>query len=198
MSQDQPQLSIREAASRLYISTGTVNRLLRKCLFTYPYRLQNFHGLQNSDKPKRLKFARYRQNPTRRYSEYLTKNVFADECIFYLNGSVNKKNVSICGTERPAAGNLQLMNCTSGLVRCTIGNEKMMGPHFFENENLNCENYRNMLINYAFPHFASLTRDYTFHQDGALSHYSNRVRNYSNHKRPGNCIGIGGPVEWPL
>ena len=53
------------------------------------------------------------------YLEYITKNVFADECIFCLNGSVNKKNVSICRTERPAESNLPLMNWTSGLVWCT-------------------------------------------------------------------------------
>ena len=38
--QDQPRLSIRQAASALDISTATVYRTLRKCLFMYPYRLQ--------------------------------------------------------------------------------------------------------------------------------------------------------------
>ena len=42
MFQDQPQLSIREAASTLDISTSTMHRILRKCLFMYPYRLQKF------------------------------------------------------------------------------------------------------------------------------------------------------------
>ena len=46
--------NVREAASALEISTATVHRILRKCLFIYPYRLRNFHGLQSSDKIKRL------------------------------------------------------------------------------------------------------------------------------------------------
>ena len=50
MFQDQPQLSIREAASAIDISTAVVHRILRKCLFMYPYSLQNFNGLLNSDK----------------------------------------------------------------------------------------------------------------------------------------------------
>ena len=54
-----------------------------------------------------------------------------------------------------------------------------------------------MLINYAFPHCASLRRDYIFHQNGAPTHYSNRIRNNLNLKRPGNWIGRGGPVKWP-
>ena len=197
MFQDQPQLSIREAASVLDISTATVHRILRKCLFMYPYRLQNFHGLQNSDKIKRLQFARHCQNQPEGYSEYLSKIVFSDECIFRLNGSVNKQNVRIWGTERPTDGNQSFMNSPSVMVWCAIGKEKVIGPYFFENENVNGENYRNMLINYAFPRFASLRRDYIFHQDGAPPHYSNRVRNYLNRKRPGNWIGRGGPVEWP-
>ena len=57
--QDQPQLSIREAASALNISSATVHRILRKCLFIYAYILQNFHVIQNRDKTKRLQFAQH-------------------------------------------------------------------------------------------------------------------------------------------
>ena len=73
---------------------------------------------------------------------------------------------------------------------------KVNRPIFFENENVNGENYQNMQINYAFPRYGCLRKDYIFHQDGAPSHYSNRVRNYLNRKIPGNWIGRGGPVEW--
>ena len=59
----------------------------------------------------------------------------------------------------------------------------------FENKNVDGENYRNMLINYTFPRFASLRRDYIFRQDGAATHYSNRVRNYLNLKRLGTWLG---------
>ena len=91
MLQDRPQLGIREAASAIDISTATVHRNLRKCLLMYPYKLQNFHALQNSDKIERLWFTRNCQNQTERYSEYLSKIVFSDECIFRLNGSVTSK-----------------------------------------------------------------------------------------------------------
>ena len=83
------------------------------------------------------------------------------------------------------------------MVWCAMRKEKVIGPHYFENENVNGENYRNIVINYAFPRFASLTRDYVFYQYGATIHYSNRIRNYLNRKRPGNWIGGGGTVEWP-
>ena len=87
------------------------------------------------------------------------------------------------------------MHIPKVMVWCPIGEEKVLGPCFFENENFNGENYRNMLINYAFPNFASLRRDYIFHQDGAPPHCPNRVRNYLNRKRSGNWIGRGGQIE---
>ena len=103
----------------------------------------------------------------------------------------------IWGTERPTEGNQSFMHSPSVTTWRAIEKEKVECPYFFENVNVNDENYRNMLINYAFPHFASLRRDYIFHQDGAPPHYSNRVRNYLNRKRPGYWIGRRGPVEWP-
>ena len=58
----------------------------------YPYRLQNFHVLHNSDKIKRLQFARHCQSQLEGYSENLSKIFFSDECILRLNCSVTKQN----------------------------------------------------------------------------------------------------------
>lgn len=71
-----------------------------------------------------------------------------------------------------------------------------MSPYFVEDENVNSENCRNMVINYAFPRFASSREDYIWHQDGAPLHSSNRVRNYLILKGPNNWIRREGPVEW--
>ena len=78
-----------------------------------------------------------------------------------------------------------------------ISKEKAVGPYFFENGNMNRENYRNMLVHYAFPRSASLRDDYIFHQDGAPAHNSHSVRRCLGYKRTENWIGRGGPVEWP-
>ena len=95
----------------------------------------------------------------------------------------------ICGTERPTEGSQSFMHSPNVMMWCAIGKEKVTGICFFENENVNGENYRKMLLNYGFSRFASLRRDYIFHQDSDSSHYSNRVRNYLNRKRPSNWIG---------
>ncbi len=57
----------------------------------YPYKLQNFYGLRGIGKEKRLKFAEHCQNHRTGYSEYLFEDCFPDECIFRLDGSVNKQ-----------------------------------------------------------------------------------------------------------
>ena len=74
---------------------------------------------------------------------------------------------------------------------------KVIGPCFFEDGNVGGGKYRNMLINYALPRFATLTQDYIFQLDVAPAHYSSRVRNYLGNKRLNNWIGMGRPVDWP-
>ena len=57
------------------------------------------------------------------------------------------------------------------MVLCGISKEKVIGPYFFQDQNVNGEDYRSMLIQYAFPRIASIRADYIFHQDGAPAHY---------------------------
>ena len=82
------------------------------------------------------------------------------------------------------------------MVWCVISREKVLGPYFFEDENLNSENYGNMLIHSAILRFASQMEDYIFHQDGASAHYSFIVGGYFHEKRLRPRMGRGGPVNW--
>ena len=76
------------------------------------------------------------------------------------------------------------------MVWCGISEEKVIGPYFFQDQHVNGENYRNILIQCAFPRLASIRANYMFHQDRALAHYSSRVREYLDNKRPE--IGLEG------
>ncbi len=44
------KLSIEKAAETLYMSTATVDRVLCKAFFFFPYKLQNLQALLDSDK----------------------------------------------------------------------------------------------------------------------------------------------------
>ena len=192
-----PKLSLRAASASLNVPTTTLHRILHESLFLFPYKLQNLQHLHESDKTKRLEFVQHCQRRPEGYSEYLSKIVFSDECLFRISGSVNKQNVRIWGTERPTENNPVIMHSPSLMVWCAMSKERIIGPYFFENENVSGESYRNMLIHYAFPRLNNLRDDYIFQQDGAPAHYSNRVKAYLNNKRPNNWIGRGGPVAWP-
>ena len=65
----------------------------------------------------------------------------------------------IWGTERPTEGSQSLLNSPNVIVWCDIANESVIGPYVFEDENVNRENYRNMLIHHAFPRYMSLRGD---------------------------------------
>ena len=76
--------------------------------------------------------------------------------------------------------------------------DKVLGPYFFENGNVNGENYRKTLINYAFLPFDSLKGDYIFHQNGAPAHCSSRVRRSLDNEGRDKRFGRGGLAEWPV
>ena len=97
--------------------------------------------------------------------EYFSKIFFSDEYIFCLNGSVNTQNVRICVTECPIQGRQASTQSSSLMLWWKISKDKVVGSYFIEDGNMNGENYRNMLINYAPPRFPSLRDEYIFRQD---------------------------------
>ncbi len=67
--------------------------------------------------------------------------------------------------------------------------ERVIGPYFFENENVTGESYRKMPIDHAFSRLSYLREDYIFRQDGTLPHFSTRLNSYLNNKQSDNWIG---------
>lgn len=118
--------------------------------------------------------------------------MFSDECIFRVNGCVNKQNVRICPKERPSQISEAPRNSPGVMVWCAISKEKIIGPLFFDKGSFTGAIYRYMLIRYAFPRFSELREDYIFMQHGASRHYAVPVRNYLNQKRPNKLDWQGG------
>ena len=189
--------SLRNAEAQLQIPRSTIQRILKQLLSWYPYKIQTLQALSSIDRQRRLQFAQHVLSQPCGASEYLSKIVFSDECIFRVNGYVNKQNIRIWAKERPSQVNQVPLNSPGVMVWCAISKTKIIGLYFFKSVTVNGSTYRNMLIQYAFPNFARLREDYIFMQDGASPHYAIPVQNYLNNKRRNNCIGRGGPVNWP-
>ena len=141
-----PRLSILRAFTALSMLPTTVHRILRKCLHLFLYKLKNLHLIQQSDREDRLRFAHYSQHHSDGYSEFLSRIVFTDECIFRLNGHVNTQNARIWGTERPTEGNQVPVNSTGIMFWCGISKDRIIGPFEIENGNVTGDTYRNLLI----------------------------------------------------
>ena len=118
--ENSPRLSIRQAESLLNMPRSTIQRVLRKCLFLYPYKMQNLHVVSDTDKRKRVIFARHCQNQHEGMYEYLSWIVFSDECTFRLNGYGNTQNVRIWDTERPVEGRQTFSHSPSIMMCCGI------------------------------------------------------------------------------
>ena len=197
MFQDSPSQGIREASVALDMPPTTVHRILRKCLSLFPYKIQNLHLMHASDRQARLTFAHYCQTHSEGYSEFLSRIVFSDECIFRVNGHVNTQNARIWATERPTEGNQVPVRSPGIMFWCGVSKERIIGPYEIKDGNVTGESYRNLLIRKVFPRLASLRTDFVFQQDGASPHRATRVRAYLNRKCNNYWIGRQGPVDWP-
>ena len=60
--ENNPRLSISQAESLLNMPLSTIQHVFRKCLFLYPYKMYNLHGISNTDMRKRVILARHCQN----------------------------------------------------------------------------------------------------------------------------------------
>ena len=71
--EDNPRLSIGQAESLLNMPRSIILRVLRKCLFLYPYKRKNLNGITNADKSRRVIFSRQCQNQHENMSEYFSE-----------------------------------------------------------------------------------------------------------------------------
>ena len=162
-----PRLSLRAAAQEVGVAHATIWNFLRKELKMFPYKLQMTTALTESHKERRLRFARDCRRELRNNAGYLRRIVFSDECKFSLSGSVNKQNCRIWGLERPKEVYETLHNSPSIMVWCALSESEIIGPYFFENENVTGSTYKRMLRYFLLPKLQGYPEDMIFQQDGA-------------------------------
>ena len=80
---------------------------------------------------------------------------------------------------------------------CALWESEIIGPHFFENENVTGSTYKRVLRHSLFPKLRGYPEDMIFEQEGALPHYSLEDRKYADRKLPGWWMRRGGPIDLP-
>ena len=77
--------------------------------------------------------------------------IFSDEATFHLSGRVNRHNVRIWVTENLLAVVENVRDSPKPNIFCSISNEKVYGPFFFEEPTVNGMLYSHMLENWLMP-----------------------------------------------
>ena len=67
----------------------------------------------------------------------------------------------------------------------------------FVEENINADNYLEILEKTVIPFADAQFEEVIFQRDGVPAHYATKVRNLLNEKFPGTWIGRRGSIEWP-
>lgn len=177
---EDPRVSTRRNETGL--SRCTVNRIIRKDLNWFPYRIEEHQQLLETDYPRRVTFAQWFLGKEEHFTENL---VVGDEAAFFLNYSPNTQihRYYAPKTHVPQENlfersmNREKLSVWAGLC----GNGSIIGPFFNEN-NFNSERYLEMLNN---------------ENDGAPAHRNNIVKTRLSEVFTHRIIGIGFDTEWP-
>ena len=192
-----PQKSLRRGALELGLSKNTIHRILRERKLK-PYKIQILQKINDEDKDRRLEFAEEQLEVMTRIDDYLDLVIFSDECIFCLDGRVNKQNCRYWSDENPHFYAEQPLHSPKLTIWCGIWSGGIIGPAVFE-ETVNGDNYLELLKAVLWPAVANHPRvdDIRFQQDGAPPHFARAVRNWLDDNFEERWIGRRGPTEWP-
>ena len=163
-----PKISLRKAANSVPASISTIRYVARKDLKLKPYKVHRTFKLLSADHAKRLKFVDFVKS---RRINLKTIFICSDEALFYLHGGHNIQNNRIWAEFQPDEHVETPLHDEKIMVWCAFSGKKFYGPYFFE-ENVNGENYLDMLKYYFWPKHSPLetAQKYYFQQDGAPPH----------------------------
>ena len=142
-------LSFRQIEGQFNIHHTTVRNFIKRAQ-DVPVWTAKLLGNENWEGTSRLVFAEYCHTQLSTSRSSLKRIIFSDECKFLLSGRVNKQNCRIWGTKRPKQVHEVPQHSPSVMVFCAGTKHEIIGPYFFENENVTQHSYKRMLRYIAF------------------------------------------------
>lgn len=137
-------------------------------------------------------FRKLRNNSTQ-----LHRNLFSDECFYSMSGKINKQNHRIWGTEGPRETHQARRHSSTFIVWCSFSKDEVIGPYFFESENVTGNSCKRMIQFYLMSKLRNYPNNKIFQQDIAPLQYSTKEANYIYEKFPGRSMGRGDQISWP-
>ena len=194
---EQPETSVRQAAQHVPISKSSVQRVIKKRLKLFPYKIQLVQALKPGDYEQREQFARTLLTNIEQDPDFLNRILFSDEATFHVSGVVNRHNVRIWGAENPHVFRPVERNSPKLNVWCGLLHDRVVGPFFFDEATVKQDNFLDMLLQFAIPQVRDRQPHVIFQLDGAPPHWGLNVRAALDAEFPGRWIGRGGPTTWP-
>ena len=187
--------SHRRLSAILGISPSSIYQILKE-LKLKPYIPRRAQKLNEDDHDRRLEFCEVWIGMLDTDPTFPENILWSDEAKFHLNGAVNRHNC-VYWREEPVEYSVEKTATSKGVnVWCGLHRRGIIGPVFIE-DNLNAENYRQILINHVIPFIDAEFEEIVFQQDGAPCHYANVVRNLLNENLTAGWIGRRGTIEGP-
>ena len=191
---EDPQISTRRLSDDLDISRTSVMRILKKEGY-HPYKPHYSQFLQDGDDDRRTQFCEVMIERSNLDPALIRKLIFSDECVFSLNGTVNKHNVHYWSRQNPHERHHNPGKTQTVTVWAAIGYSGIIS-YDISFATMNSERYCQILRDKVVPYFQR-NREKFFQQDGAPPHYSLEARRILDEEMPGQWIGRRGPIEWP-
>lgn len=96
-----PKKSLTRRSLLLGLPRSTVHKVVHKRLRLTAYKIQLLHHIKPADKIKRFDFAVSMLDKIEENNNFLKTVIFTDEATFHVNGTVNRHNCRIWGSEQP-------------------------------------------------------------------------------------------------
>ena len=198
-----PKKSIRRRSSELGLTKSTVQRILKQDLNLYPYKLEIKQTLTDRDKEQRFQMCTWFNEMMENDEHWVGKIWFSDEAHFHLDGSVNRRNCRIWGTEPPNVVTTKSLHSRKCTAWCALSSDGIIGPYWFEDNAENAvtvkqENYRHVIKKFT----ACLRgrrfdlKKLWFQQDGATPHTAVETRKLLSEKFEDRLISLKASHIW--
>ena len=109
------------------------------------------------------------------YDHFLEKVQFSDEATVHVSGAVNRRNVSLWGSENPHAYVKNQCDSPKMNAFCAISSQKVYGPFFFAEETVTGMTHLDMSQLWLMPQLQNIPT-FIFQQDGSPDHFHCEVR----------------------
>lgn len=194
---NNPRQSTRSAARELNIKHSTLHKVLKRVLHFRSYKLQIVQKITRQDWARRREFAVTMLDRLETDNNFLNRIFFSDEATFHVSGKVNRHNVRIWGPENPHFHQEHTRDSEKVNVWCALSCNRLIGPFFFAEKNINGTIFLDMLENFAIPQFENEQPNMILQLDGAPPHWRQFVRDCLDEHFPHRWIGRDGPIPWP-